>query len=213
MIPHPRSWSLTLHKSLWRGLMAGLSLSFALEACTPPAPRRETPPDPSPLPGSDLSQDARVNWLRSHAIPVRSVNPGDDDFSDLNPLKEMIGDARIVLLGEQTHCDALTFLAKTRLIKFLHSEMDFDVLAWESGIYDVHKAWELIESGEDVTTAVGRGIFPTWTVYEETQELFKYVGEASHTERRLRLSGHGECDPRFPLVRSASLRSGCRARH
>ena len=189
MIPYRPTPSTNRYRNALRGLLAGLFLSFLSGACTQTETRTEVPSSsPSPL-GSDLSQDPRVAWLRTHATPVRSLDPGDEDFSDLEPLTEILGDARIVLLGEQTHYDALTFLAKTRLIKFLHQEMDFDVLAWESGIYDVHKAWELIEDGEDVRVAVEQGIFPTWTVYEETRELFRYVGEASHTDRPLVLAG------------------------
>ncbi len=52
----------------------------------------------------------------------------DDDFSDLAPLAAAIGDARIVQLGETTHGDGAAFLAKVRLVKFLHQHHGFDVL-------------------------------------------------------------------------------------
>ena len=47
-------------------------------------------------------QEARVAWLKNHAIPLRSIDPDDDDFADLEPLRKAIGDARIVQLGEQS---------------------------------------------------------------------------------------------------------------
>ena len=65
------------------------------------------------------NDDIRVVWLNQNAIPLRSIDPNDKDFSDLEPLVKAIGNARIVQLGEQTHGDGATFLAKTRLIKFL----------------------------------------------------------------------------------------------
>ncbi len=137
----------------------------------------------------DLSGDHRVAWLKAHAIPVRTVDPADDDFSDLKPLKQVIGGARIVLLGEQTHDDGLTFLAKTRLIKFLHKEMGFDVLTWESGLYDVAKAWELIQGGEDAAAAMRKASFPIWTDVEETRALFEYIGATARTTKPLALAG------------------------
>ena len=82
--------------------------------------------------GDRLDLEAKVEWLRVNVDPIRSVDPSDTDFSDLAPLKSAIGDSRIVMLGEQTHGDGTTFLAKTRLIQFLHQEMGFDVIAFRS---------------------------------------------------------------------------------
>lgn len=46
---------------------------------------------------------------------VRSIDPADTDYSDLEALKSAIGNARIIMLGEQTHGEGSTYLAKTRL--------------------------------------------------------------------------------------------------
>jgi hypothetical protein len=144
---------------------------------------------PPAAPWGDLSSDRRVAWLKTHAIPVRTVDPAGGDYSDLQPLKRVIGGARIVLLGEQTHDDGTTFLAKSRLTKFLHEEMGFDVLAWESGLYDVARAWEFIEEGADPATTMRRALFPAWTDVEETRALFEYIGAAARTTRQLAVAG------------------------
>ena len=44
----------------------------------------------------DLSSDPRVRWLQKEAVKVRTVDPADGDFRDLQPLKKVIGDAQIV---------------------------------------------------------------------------------------------------------------------
>src|SRR6476646_1280732 len=87
-------------------------------------------------PQATPQREARVAWLKEHAVGLRSIDPADEDFADLEPLRKVIGDARIVQLGEQSHGDGATFHAKARLIKFLHQKMGFDVLAFESGLYD-----------------------------------------------------------------------------
>ena len=70
-------------------------------------------------------REARIAWLTANAAPIRSIDPSRsaDDFSDLEPIRRAIGDSRVVLLGEQSHGDGATFLAKARLVKFLHQRM------------------------------------------------------------------------------------------
>lgn len=128
-------------------------------------------------------------WLRENAVTVRSIDPEDEDFTDLEPLKQRIGDARVVGLGEQTHGDGATFHAKTRLIKFLHQEMGFDVLVWESGMYDCQLVDQAVRGGEPMKTAWREGIFGIWGMSEQVQPLFKYVDATRKTDRPLEVAG------------------------
>ena len=132
---------------------------------------------------------ARAAWLQANAVPVRSVDPADTDFSDLAAFGKMIGDARIVMLGEQSHGDGTVFHAKTRLIKYLHEQLGFDVLAVESGLYDVQKAWELLQMGEEPVSAIRRGMFGIWTRSEQVLPLMDYVGQRAKTARPLVMAG------------------------
>ena len=130
-----------------------------------------------------------VEWLASQAIPVASVDPGNRDFSDLEPLRDVIGDARVVMLGEQSHGDGTVFLTKTRLIEFLHQEMGFDVLAFESGLFDMRKAWEAISQGRDPRESFSTGVFGIWALSAQLQPLIAYVGEVAGSDHPLELAG------------------------
>ena len=130
-----------------------------------------------------------VEWLASRAIPVASVDPDNRDFTDLDALRQVIGDSRVVLLGEQSHGDGTTFLAKSRLIEFLHQEMDFDVLAFESGLYNVRKAWQALLAGEEPRIAFDKGVYGIWTGSAQVQPLIEYVGAVAHTDRPLEIAG------------------------
>lgn len=145
----------------------------------------------SPLASADVSQksDSRVAYLRAHTVKIRSISPADRDFSDLEPLRAAIGSRRVVMLGEESHHDGATFLAKTRLIEFLHERMGFNVLAFESGFYDVHRAWYDLTSGVDPTEAIRSGIFGIWTNSRETEALWAYVAAQSRGSRPLVLAG------------------------
>lgn len=131
----------------------------------------------------------RVEWLQTNSIPIRTIAPADTNFSDLAALGAAIGNSRVVMLGEQSHGDGPVFLMKTRLIKYLHERMNFDVLAFESGLYDMKQAWDFMQKGEDPLIAARRGIFGVWSGSEQLLPLLDYVGERSKTNRPLELAG------------------------
>lgn len=140
-------------------------------------------PEPREAPAEQIA------WIRKSAIPLKSTSPADEDFSDLLPLKKLIGDARIVQLGEQSHGDGTCFETKTRLIKFLHQEMGFDVLAFESGLFDCRKAWQAFRVGEPASDAARQGIFGIWTGSQQVQPLIEYLAARAESERPLELCG------------------------
>ncbi len=130
-----------------------------------------------------------MQWLRDNAVAVRSIAPDDEDFSDLMPLREKIGAARMVLLGEQTHGDGATFLAKSRLVRFLHQHMGFDVLAWESGIFDCRQVDAALRSGAAGIDAARAGVFGIWSLSEQCQSVFDYATRTSSSARPLEMAG------------------------
>ena len=73
-----------------------------------------------------------TRWLREHVVPLKTTEP-TDDFSDLMHLKQFIGDARIVGLGEAAHGGREFFTMKHRLLRFLVKEMGFTLLGFEDG--------------------------------------------------------------------------------
>ena len=159
-------------------LLVSLTLASAAGAQESPRPV---------VSGEELAR--RVNWLRQNASPFRTANPADDDYADLAPIGRAIGNAQVVLLGEQSHGDGTVFLAKTRLIRYLHEQLGFDVLAFESGLYDMRVAWDSLKSGENPARAFRRGVFPIWAGSQQVQPLIDYLGAQAKGARPLELAG------------------------
>src|ERR1700733_7660085 len=139
--------------------------------------------------GVGLRAQDGVAILKGYATAVRSIDPADTDFTDLAGLRTAIGDARVVLLGEQTHGEGSTFQAKTRVIKFLHEQMGFGVLAFESGLYDCARIWENVEAGGDVSKEVVGSLFYMYATSVQTQDLFHYVQGQLHGRHPLIMAG------------------------
>jgi len=159
-------------------------LGFALLACPP-------------VFGQDPGQ---VQWITEHSVTVRSIDPADEDFSDLMPLVQVIGKARVVQLGEATHGDGATFLAKARLIRFLHKVMGFDALAWEAGIADARGVDEALRAGLPSAEAAGRGLYNVWH-NQEVMATLDYVRASQATDRPITLVGF-DCRVSMPDVRA-----------
>ena len=111
------------------------------------------------------------------------------DFSDLVALKEVLGDSRVVLLGEQSHGDGSTYSAKVRLIKFLHQEMDFEVMAFESGMYDCAKIWQQMQAGKKMKDEVINSMFYMYATSAEVKPMFNYMDKQMGTPKPLLLCG------------------------
>jgi len=115
--------------------------------------------------------------------------PNDEDYADLAPLKAMIGNSRIVMLGEPTHGDGAAIHAKTRILKYLHKEMGFDMIVFENGIYDLYKANKDIQSGISVDAALRNSLYPVWTDSKEFQPLIQYLELQRQGGKPLTLAG------------------------
>ena len=140
------------------------------------------------LAGSGCEQPASgERWLQDNHIAIRSADPSDTDFSDLQFLKQAIGNRRVVQLGESAHGTAEFSSVKARLIKFLHQEMGFEVVAFESGIYDCFRANERMDSRSAYQTMRGC-TFGVWHT-TEALALFEYIKGTRSTGRPLTLSG------------------------
>jgi erythromycin esterase len=85
-----------------------------------------------------LNEDADksvVEWVRTAAIPLGTVEPRHG-YADLAPLRRIIGDARIVSLGEQTHGTREFRKLMHRVFEFCVAELGFTMLAIEAPFPD-----------------------------------------------------------------------------
>jgi erythromycin esterase len=135
------------------------------------------------------ADDETQAWISQHAIAIRSIDAGDEDFSDLEPLMDEIGSAAVVQLGEPSHGAGSNFAAKVRLIKFLHQRMGFDVLVWESGMHGMRRVQASLRAGEDAVSAAQKGIFTIWSDTEQVRPLLEYARASQSSEHPLEMTG------------------------
>lgn len=129
-------------------------------------------------------------------------NSGDtytQEFKEF--LKKELEDVRIVALGESTHEDGATFEHKAELVKFLHQELGFTVLAFEYGFYGHWLINEKIRKGQDMEMAVQNA---GWSDNKQSFPVYEYLFSTYQTDFPLKLAGFdGEKVPDgVPNIRS-----------
>src|SRR4051812_132680 len=98
-------------------------------------------------------------WLRANAALLRTIDPDDDDFSDLEPLRGIVGDARAVAIGEGGHRIHEFYQIRHRLTRFLLAELGFTAFVMESGFPEGLAVNEWITEGRgDLEDLLRRGI-------------------------------------------------------
>lgn len=123
-------------------------------------------------------------WIERHAHPLDS---SDASNKDLRFLKKVLKGKRIVQLGETTHGAGEINATKVRLIKYLHEELGYDVLAFESGFTDTNASYLNMDQLTSKST-MKKSIYPVWHT-EDVVELFAYMKEQKEKGDPLILTG------------------------
>ncbi len=113
-----------------------------------------------------------------------------EKFGNLSEFKETLKDVEIIALGENTHGLGDVFKAKTDLVKFLHQELGFNLVLFESGFGDGALAWEKLDS---LSPLEFTNSFTSNYYYhsEEIRDLMEYVKSRN---KKLIIQGF-DCQP------------------
>lgn len=94
-----------------------------------------------------------------------------------------LNDYEIVLLGEQTHGDGTVFEKKLEMVKELHEKGGYNLLAFESGMYDNFKANQLYHAQKEDSSIFKQSVGWLWSDTRVFQELLEYMG--THPELKI----------------------------
>lgn len=132
-----------------------------------------------------------VAWLQKRASPLKTIEPGQD-FEDLQPFADLVGNARVVSLGEATHGTHEFFRLRHRLFEFLVERKGFTIFSIETNMSEAYDIDRYVVTGEGDPRSVLAGTYCwTWNT-EEILDLVMwmraYNADPNH-KRKLRFYG------------------------
>ncbi|MGB5894253.1 MAG: erythromycin esterase family protein [Ignavibacteriaceae bacterium] len=140
-----------------------------------------TPIDPD----APFVHDAWKNWVKANSQPIRSLTSAN--YTDLSFLTEYLTGARLVQMGEIVHGASKQNAVRVRIIKFLHEEMGFNVVAFETGFYEAYFSNKDLTNMSDIK-ALENSISGRWST-PELLDLIHYLKDTQATGNPLFISG------------------------
>jgi erythromycin esterase len=124
-----------------------LSLPFSLMLCfllgQAAAVKAQSSPVKTDL---SISNEPFINWAKANAISLQETDKAVG-YDDLQPLKKMMGNARVVGLGEASHGMHEPQAFRNRLFKYLVEQCGFTTIVLEAGIAESEEATTFVANG------------------------------------------------------------------
>src|SRR5689334_21304093 len=133
--------------------------------------------------------DPTLQWIRVNAIPLTTTEAGHG-FADLQRLKPLIGNARIVSLGEATHGTREFFQLKHRMLEYLAGEKGFTIFSIEANMPEAYRLNDYVLNGKgDPATLIKGMYFWTWST-EEVLDMVQWMREFNQSGKgRVQFTG------------------------
>jgi erythromycin esterase len=148
---------------------------------------------------SSVFASSETEYLKRNALPINSLAL-ESDSSDLEPLGNLVGDARIVAMGEGTHGTAEFTRVRARMLEVLVKRKGFTVFALEASWAGSRALNAYVNGGAGDGKALlqryARLMWP-WRTQEmlETLEWMRTYNARPDTRVKLRFTGFDLQDP------------------
>jgi erythromycin esterase len=140
-----------------------------------------------------------LEYVKQNALPLSTLN-AESGLDDLEPLGALVGEARVVALGEGTHGTAEFTTVRTRLMEYLVKRKGFTVFALESSWAGARELNAYVNGGPgDARTLLRRYARLAWPWRTEemlqTLEWMRAYNALAETTTKLRFTGFDLQDP------------------
>ena len=138
-------------------------------------------------PKTSLSQSEIVT-LKKYIYPLRTYEPDGGGTKDLKILNQLIGNSKVVALGENSHGSSEIFKLKNRIIQYLAVNKGFDIFSIEANMPEAYKVNDYTVRGKGDPKKLLDIYF--WTVRnEELLNLVEWMHKFNKPKQRIEFTG------------------------
>jgi erythromycin esterase len=128
-----------------------------------------------PAAATTPADDALTVWAQTHAV-VLPACPSISSRADFGPIAKMIGEARVVALGEPVHGAHEPLALRNCLFRYLVEEQGFTAIAIESGLHESRRLHDYAAGGPgDVRNLARTGLTWGFGRFPENIELLEWI--------------------------------------
>lgn len=136
--------------------------------------------DPPTRPRDGLIVQQFRDWAREHAHELEINSAGfpvaQAALERFAPLREIVGDARVVAIGEPFHGAHEPLTARNLLVQYLVTHMGFTAVALETGLSPSKRLYDHVRLyTEESDSAFGRSFSYAFGRYRENLDLVKWL--------------------------------------
>lgn len=118
---------------------------------------------------------ALSTWIRDHGSPLTGLDL-NVPLDDLEPLRDLVGDARVVALGESSHHVREFYQLRHRMLRFLVEECDFNTYVLEAPFTEGRVLEDWVAGGTGTVQQVAsKGVAMSLGDVPELHEVLEWI--------------------------------------
>jgi len=141
-----------------------------------------------PEPKKTLSKE-EIASLKKYIYPLRTYEPDGGDTKDLKVLDKLIGNSKVVALGENSHGSSEIFKMKNRIIQYLAENKCFNIFSMEADMPEAYRLNDYTIRGEGDPEKLIRDMnLLVWST-EEVLNMVEWMHKYNQPKQRIEFTG------------------------
>ncbi|SHL91584.1 erythromycin esterase [Chryseobacterium contaminans] len=131
---------------------------------------------------NDLNSEEK-EYISKFIYPIKTFNPAEKDHSDLLILNKLIGNSKIVGLGESTHGSSEVYQMKYRISEYLIADKNFNIFSLEANMPESFLMNQYIQEGKGNPKDILKGMYFWLWQTEETLTFVEWLKKYNENHR------------------------------